>query len=163
MIEWLNGRRGAVLAASLTLNMLLAGVIAGHALRGAAMEDRRGPRPEGPVTVERLMRGADREERGEARALLKARGPRVEAARGAVREASGGVVAAARSDPFDAAAVSAALERLRAAETALAAQRHGAFVDLLALMPAERRADAMARAGRRLERKAGRGWGDGWD
>ncbi|SEA53512.1 periplasmic heavy metal sensor [Rubrimonas cliftonensis] len=163
MIGWLNRRRGAALAASLVLNMLLAGVIAGHALRGAAMEDRRGPRSEGPVTVERLMRGSDRELRGEARAMLKARGPRVAAAREAVREASGGVVSAAGSEPFDAAAVSAALERLRGAETALAAERHGAFVDLLALMPAERRADAMARASGRLERKARRGWGEGWD
>lgn len=134
---------GAALVVSLTLNVLVAGAVAGWAWRRHAEPD-----PAHRFSLGALSRDGRPMERDRARDVLRSRGPAFEQARRTVETARQAVRDAVTADPFAPEALSAALADLRAAETAVSAQRHGALVDLAQGLSPERRAELAARLSR---------------
>ncbi len=113
-------RRGSLwLFASLMVNMLLVGLVAGHLLsgQGGRADARKGPPPPGEAQIARsLVMTLDAADRPAMRkALREAMG----ANRGSVRqmrEARAALSSALRAEPYDAGAVVAAFEQLRSEE-----------------------------------------------
>lgn len=146
-----HGRLRWALAVSVALNLLLGGLIVGAAARDAGwrggwLSD--GPRARWSAPDERVS-----SLRGQARDALGARAPALEARRSDLRAAWRAVRDAAQADPLDRARLDAALAALRAAEAALAVERHAAFATLAASMPPERRAKMLREMGARFERR----------
>lgn len=95
------------LAVSVAINLCVAGVVAGAWLRDGP------PRGGGvrDVGFGPYAAGLTEDDRAALRRALIARGPDLRAARMAMRDDMAAVVAALRADPFDAAAMAAAMER----------------------------------------------------
>ncbi|MFN3614375.1 MAG: periplasmic heavy metal sensor, partial [Rubrimonas sp.] len=136
------------------LNLGGAGLAVGALLDPARERDR--PRP---ASIERDLREGDGAERERARAVLEERRPAFEALREARRAARGVVRAAAEAEPFDRAALHAALAELRRIEGEMLALRHDTFEALAAGVGPERRAAMVARFERMLDRPGGPGRG----
>lgn len=140
------------LALSLAVNLAVVGLVAGAVIGFGPIGDRDDPRLRalglGPFATA-LSR--------EDRAGFSARVDR--AALGDERRALGEGLAALRqalrSEPFDRAATSAALARMRDATTGLQTVSHDALLDQIAQMPAAERADLAERFSRALRRMGG--------
>lgn len=135
-----GGRRLRVaLAVSLAINLAVAGVVAGAWLRdgpprAAAVRDL----GFGPYAA-----GLTDDDRAALRRALIARAPDLRDARAALRADMAAVAAALRTDPFDAAAMAAAMERGTARFANLAGLGRSLLVDhAVAMTPAARAAFA---------------------
>lgn len=101
----------------------------------------RGPRGDPDVRgFMRYIHHAPDAQQDRARAIREARRPEFRAQRAEVRAARREVRAALEADPFDAARLAAAQERLRSERGRLRAILDGAVAELAASMPAEERA-----------------------
>jgi len=151
------------LAASVTLNLLLVGLGVGMVarahmgegarafLRGEGVGDRAARRDE--RADERGDEDVRRALRAQVRAVLDARAPAFEVARARVAEAWRAVRAAAEGAPLETARLEAALADLRAAQDALARERHAALVTLAGRLSPDARARVMRELERSLERR----------
>jgi Spy/CpxP family protein refolding chaperone len=140
------------LALSLALNAAGAGLWWGMALR------ERHAAAEGALTLRHAMRDAAEPVRRTARDVFAQHRPAFEALRREAVAARTRVGEAAGREPFDPAALDAALAGLRAAQDALAALRHRALAEIVAAAPPETRAAlAMRLSGPRGHRGGGRG------
>jgi uncharacterized membrane protein len=148
----LSGRIRWLLIASLTLNLLVAGVVAGAALRHAG-----GDRM--PVTADRSIGfgpwsgGLDRDDLRALRRGFDASGHDLRAARAEDRADRATLIAALRADPFNPAALDAVAERMRARTLDRLDLGHRLIRNhIVAMTPEARRAFAD-----RLERHLSRG------
>jgi len=136
------------LIASIAINGLLIGLVAGMWISGgnSAADQRRGP-PGDRLTQGVIERAAPDERRIVGRALGAAwRG--AEAERKAEREAREAVMAAVSAEPYDEAAVEAAFDAWRAADSEVKQSIQAALSDVLAnVSPESRRAIAARLAG----------------
>ncbi|MEM7723833.1 MAG: periplasmic heavy metal sensor [Pseudomonadota bacterium] len=140
------------LALSLSLNLLIIGLIGGAITAGGGLrggDDGRGPGLRalglGPFAL-----SLDREDRADLRTRLE--GGDLGAPRRAIGGAMRDLQAALRSDPFDRDAAGAALARSRGAAEALQSEGHTALLDMLETMPAADRAQLAQRLDRVLRR-----------
>jgi Spy/CpxP family protein refolding chaperone len=122
------------LALSLALNAAGVGLWWGASLR------ERHAGAEGALTLRHAMRDAAEPVRQQARAVFAQHRPAFEALRREAVAARARVGEAASREPFDPAALDAALAELRAAQDALAALRHRALAEIVAAAPPETRA-----------------------
>jgi Spy/CpxP family protein refolding chaperone len=122
------------LALSLALNAAGAGLWWGAAARA------RQAGADGALTLRHAMRDSAEPVRRQARAVFAQHRPAFEALRREAAAARAGVAEAARREPFDPAALDAALAGLRAAQDALSALRHRALGEIVAAAPPEARA-----------------------
>ncbi|MEL7482230.1 MAG: periplasmic heavy metal sensor [Pseudomonadota bacterium] len=113
-------------AASIGLNLLLVGILFGHALRPAPPPDggRRGPSAERQA-AELLLRDASPQERRAVRRRLTAGWRGLGDERRALKAAQNDLVSALEADPYDANAASAAFERWTRAESRLRQSTQG--------------------------------------
>jgi Spy/CpxP family protein refolding chaperone len=125
---------------------------------GAALRDRHAG-PEGGLTLRHAMRDGAGVVRSQARAVFARHRPAFEALRREAAEARARVAEAAGREPFDAAALDAALAELRAAQDSLSVLRHRALGEIVAAAPPGTRAElalrlagARDRGGRRRDR-----------
>lgn len=136
-----------LLAASLALNLLGGGYLAGAAFRAW-----RAPATP-PASIGAALRHAPPEARATLRALATTRQEAFAEQRAAAAEARARAVAAAAAEPFDPEALEEALDALRRVESARAALRHAALVETVAALPPEARAAFLARLDDRRERR----------
>lgn len=140
-------QHGLILALllSLGLNLLVAGVLLGHAL-----DARR--RPEAPP-----MAWAARELpvqlRRDIRAQLRARAPQARALRQELRRAALALRRAAAAEPLDREALAAALQRMRRARGAYESFTHERLLEIVAGLPRKQRLAVLREV---LQRRAGR-------
>lgn len=142
------------LAASVALNLLLAGLGVGVIIRAHMGEDARA------LTHGEGSRAERRALREQARAVMNARAPAFDVARARVGGAWRAVRAAAAAEPLETARLETALADLRAAQEMLTRERHAALVALVERLPADERARAVREIGRAVLR-AGRVRGEG--
>lgn len=142
----------AALVASLSVNLLLGGLIAGAALRAHRLE------PAGAATLAQVLRDADPGARAAARSALEARGPAYRALQRDISEARRRAAEAAQAEPLDPAALRAALADLRAAQDAAAVVGHEALEEVLGAMPRDSRAAFARRFARTPEGRCRGGW-----
>jgi uncharacterized membrane protein len=130
--RWLR----VALAVSVAINLAVAGVVAGAWLRDGP------PRGGGvrDVGFGPYAAGLTDDDRAALRRALIARGPDLRAARAAMRDDMAAVVAALRAEPFDAEAMTAAMERGTARVAEFAGLGRLLLVDHAAAMTPEARA-----------------------
>ncbi|MGG7567949.1 periplasmic heavy metal sensor [Rhodovulum sp. DZ06] len=149
---------GWALAASLCLNLLLLGGMAGAFLR-------HGPPGASPAagldafTLHRMMHRLPDEQRDAARDLFRAHRPDFDALRPRWRETRAAVAAALGAEPFDPEALRDALRAARQAEVEGKGLLDQAMVEFAAGLPAETRAELVEELGRRRWHGKDR---DGW-
>ncbi len=142
------------LAVSLALNLLVAGLAVGAMLRG-------GPAPGGrDFGLGPLSEALSREDRSALREAFLNRHPDARAERRAMRAEFDTLLAALRAEPFDPAALDAALQAIAQRNTELLETGRGLVAARLKAMDAEARAafadrleDGLRRMGRRDGRK----------
>jgi uncharacterized membrane protein len=132
-----------LLAASLALNLLGGGYLAGSALRAWRSSDAPA------ASVREALRHAPEETRERLRALAREREGAFADLRGAADAARARAMSVAGAEPLDAEALAAALSDLRRIEGERAALRHAALVETMATLPPEARRAFLARLDRR--------------
>ncbi len=129
-LRWLR----LALVASVSLNLLLGGLIVGAALH-------RAPADHGATTPLRAaMRAGPAEARAAARAALAQRRPEYRGLRRAVDEARAAAAAAVASEPFEPERLAAALARLRKTQARMVTLGHEALIETVTRTPPEHRA-----------------------
>ncbi|SFI56944.1 periplasmic heavy metal sensor [Jannaschia pohangensis] len=150
-----NWTRWALIA-SLLVNVLIAGLVVG-ALSQGRPETRGGNGSDfrGPPEIAALIRGLDRPQR---RALLEAMRdvPGLREGRGRMGRVQAEVLDALEAEPFDSAALEAALSDRRQVQDDLARAGITAFVGFVAEMSPEDRARLATQARERAERRSRR-------
>ncbi|MGE0045013.1 MAG: periplasmic heavy metal sensor [Hyphomonadaceae bacterium] len=128
---------------SLALNLLLIGAAVGGYAAGLRFEraSHHGERTERPRGG--YMRAISRSERVEMRRDLRESWAQTQPLRQAARTARENVIAAAAAEPFDEAAMRAALAQMREADSALQGAWQDVMVRSLARLPAEERREAV--------------------
>ena len=137
------------LIASIALNLLVAGALVG-----------RWTRPAGPPPLSWTLQSVAPEPREQLRGKLRGRQAEVRPLRENMHRAMQDVRAAAATEPLDTAALTAALENARDAQTQYQAFLHGNVVEILASLPVEQRMAVLRRTleqnGRGEKRKSPR-------
>ena len=157
--EFLAGRRLLVgaLVASLSVNLLVGGLIVGDALRPERAER---PDRSDAVTLRHALRDAPDPVRAAVRDALRARRPAFLELQRELSGARSAAAEAAEAEPFDPEALRAALADVRAAQDRVAAFGHETLLELLPAMPPENRA-AFARRFERMARDREHGRSEG--
>lgn len=126
------------LVGSLCVNLLLLGVMGGAILRHGGPP---APPPAGidPMSLMRVMRNLPDDQRDEAREILRAHRPKYEASRPARIASRRAIAEALEAEPFDGAALGAALDVARRSEAEGREVIDDAFVEFAARLPASAR------------------------
>ncbi len=125
-----------ILAISLTLNLLVVGLIGGIIVKGRDFRDRQTP-VDGMLTVTRAM---PREYQGNVRQQIRDRFDEVRASREAMARLRADLAAALIADPFDVTAVEEIFQRQRDVLMGLTGAGHDIVLEQIEMMSAEDRA-----------------------
>ncbi|MFZ4601604.1 MAG: periplasmic heavy metal sensor [Caulobacterales bacterium] len=156
----MSGAWRTIAVVSIGLNLVIAGAAIGGYAAGARFEPpgaraEGGPRAERPIRT--ILKALPQERRGEMRREIARTFAQSGDLRKEARDARASLVETVQAEPYDAAAVKAALARMRAADSALSGRFHDAVADQLGrAAPDERRAVLRALVNRRAAPANGR-------
>lgn len=136
------------LAISVALNLAVVGLVAGVALKAGGAP----PMPLRELGIGPFTEALTKEQRGELRRAYMRNAPDFRAVRQEMRQDATQVLAALRSDPFDAATFAATVERMNTRNAGRVALGTQAVQDLLIAMPAAERAAFADRLQAEMER-----------